>query len=252
MRLLHGVHAGDDRVDVGLGLVVGAARGIRDHHRVAVGRDLPLVAGGQGGVEVLNLGERRQLVDGLGDGGAERRVVDRPRVGADQDELALTGRVEVEALVDEGVGAARLPDGRVLLVDDVHRRRDADGECDHHEGEPSEDGGLAVGGAPAAHAGGEVAGVLERGHGSLLGPCARGPWWAPAADRACPRPARGVSRVTRGHGGRFSGGRAGGAPPGAGRAGAPRGGGAPGAVRRRGRATRARAPGGRVAIGRRA
>ena len=70
--------------------------------------------------------------------------------------------------VDDLVGAAGLADAESFLSMRGHGREDAERERDHHERQPSEDGGLAVRGAPAAHAGGDVAGLLEWGHVVLL------------------------------------------------------------------------------------
>ena len=81
------------------------------------------------------------------------------------DEHGLVDRVVEAAVVDDlqrAAGVAGLGVGGVegLGADDAAER---DGDDD--EREPPEDRGLAVGCAPAAHAGGEVLRLGEGGHG---------------------------------------------------------------------------------------
>ena len=84
------------------------------------------------------------------------------------------------------------PTPRSVSVDGRHRHEDAERERDEHERQPPEDGGLAVSCAPAAHAGCEVAGVLEGGHVVLLS--ARGGPPGCSAPRSCCRDSRGAAR----------------------------------------------------------
>jgi hypothetical protein len=102
--------------------------------------------------------ERR---DGLGDDRAERGRRGRQRLGLDQHVLGLLVGLEA-AVTDDVIGRAGLADVEVVLVDELRRDRDPDGECGDHERKPAEDGGLAVPRAPATHPGRDVGAALQR------------------------------------------------------------------------------------------
>jgi hypothetical protein len=101
-------------------------------------------------------------LDDVGDRGLERGVAGSVRPALDQDVLA---RGLLEPRVEDPLHAAGLAGPRVVLVDALRVHHRTEGEGDEDEDQPAERGGLPVGGAPAAHAGGEVARVLVSGHG---------------------------------------------------------------------------------------
>ena len=88
------------------------------------------------------------------DRGREGGIAGPQRAALDQD--ALAGGL-LEPGVEDPVHAARLARARRVRVDVLHADHAAEREGDDDEGEPAERRGLPVGGAPAAHAGREVA-----------------------------------------------------------------------------------------------
>ena len=106
-----------------------------------------------------------ELGDDVGDDGLELGARGRERFALDED--GLVDRVAEAAAVDDlqrAAGVAGLGVGGIERLGADHA---AERDGDEHEGEPPEDRDLPVGGAPAAHAGCEVLGLGERGHGFL-------------------------------------------------------------------------------------
>jgi hypothetical protein len=139
------------RVHAVLGEVVVAGDGERDQGGAAVLGELALIALGERG---LDLGDVLGVLEALG------RVLDRERevgvgrlpVALGLDEHLLVGLLREVGGGDLAIGGARLPVTGVLVLDRLRADRAAEHECDHDEREPSEDGGLAVAGAPVAGA----------------------------------------------------------------------------------------------------
>ena len=90
---------------------------------------------------------------------------------AESDSLStktdFVDRLVEAAAVDDLQRAAGVAGLGVGGVEGLGADHAAERDGDEHEGEPPEDRDLPVGGAPAAHAGCEVLGLGERGHGFL-------------------------------------------------------------------------------------
>ena len=158
--LLHLGGAGDDRVDVGGGLVVGALGAELDQHRVAVLRDLPLVAGRERRAELGHLRIRLELRDRGRDDGTERGIGRRLRLRLHEHVLALLVQLEA-GVADDVVGLAGLAHVDVVLVDRHHPDAGADRKRRDHERQPAENGGLAVFRTPTTHPGRDVRALLQ-------------------------------------------------------------------------------------------
>ena len=83
------------------------------------------------------------------------------------DEHGLVDRLVEAAAVDDLQRAAGVAGLGVGGLEGLGADHAAERDGDEHEREPPEDRGLPVGGAPAAHAGCEVLGLGEGGHGFL-------------------------------------------------------------------------------------
>jgi hypothetical protein len=143
-------------LDALLDLLVRAGDLEVDGGRAAVLGQLALVARGERGGDVLDVRQALEPGDDVAHGGRERRVAraDGP-AALDQDLLAdLVGKAGVR---DGPVGHLGGAVPRVLRVEGPHPHRSAEDGGEQDEGEPAEDGLLAMGGAPAAHPGREVA-----------------------------------------------------------------------------------------------
>ena len=128
-----------------------------DQRRVAVGRDLAAALGGR--AEMSDRRRGPQAPRGVGEGGIERRVAGLQVPALDQDQLGVRlqlGRFE-RGLGPPGLSGHGFGVAQGLLP---HGAADEHGEND--EGEPSEDGDLAVRRAPAGGAGCDVGPGLHR------------------------------------------------------------------------------------------
>jgi hypothetical protein len=156
------VDGGVDRVDVERGLLVRALRAVLDHRRAAVVRDQVGVTGLEGRVELRDLREPVERLGDVLDRCLEGRILRRQRLGLDQDDLALLVGIVDEPGVDDLVGLAGFADVGLVVLEVLGSDRVADCERGDDEGEPAEDRGLPVARTPAAHAGCEIARVLQR------------------------------------------------------------------------------------------
>jgi hypothetical protein len=151
LRVGDGLEDGADLVDR---LVLVASDLELDERAMPVHRDLTCMAGIERRADVLNVRHLREARDDVLDRGPEGGIVRSKRAALDQD--ALAGGL-LEAGVEDPIHAARLAGPGRVRVDVLRPDHAAEGEGDDDEGEPAERGGLPVTGAPATHAGREVA-----------------------------------------------------------------------------------------------
>ena len=164
--LRHGGGRLRERVDALGGEVVVALHVPLDDRRAAVRRDLVGAARVVRRAQVLDRRPRLHRRDDVVHDGAEGGRLRGESLALDEDDLRL--RVGLEAGVPQDVvGAVRLADVGVVLVDLLRADRLPDHQGGGHEGEPAEDRGLPVARAPAAHAGRDVVRALQGGHGSF-------------------------------------------------------------------------------------
>jgi hypothetical protein len=149
-----------DRVDLLRSVVVLPLHVERDHRGAAVVRHEIRMSRIQGTLEVLDVRVVFDRCDDVVDRRAERRSVHGELRALHEHELRLRIRLG-EALLEDHVGLVRLAAAVVLVLQVLGRDLHAHCECDHHEREPAENGGLPVTRAPAAHAGRDIVRALE-------------------------------------------------------------------------------------------
>ena len=120
------------------------ARDLERHERgAAVLGELALVALGERGLDLVDVLGGLEPCDGVLDRGGERRIADLDGALALDEHLLLGGVAEVGG-GDRLVGGLGLAVAVVLVGDRLLADGAGDDERDHDEGEPAEDGRLAV------------------------------------------------------------------------------------------------------------
>ena len=149
------------RLDALGGEVVVALHVPLDDRRAAVRRDLVGAARVVRRAQVLDRRLRLHRRDDVVHDGAEGGRLRGESLALDEDDLRL--RVGLEAGVPQDVvGAVRLADVGVVLVDLLRADRLPDHQGGGHECEPAEDSCLPVARAPAAHTCCEIVGFRQR------------------------------------------------------------------------------------------
>lgn len=144
------------RVDAVLDDVEVAGELEAHERRAVVAGDLAGVAGGVRALDVLDVRRALQPALHVGHGSAKRWIA--RRAGRRLNEHRLL-RVAREVVEDRLVGPAGLAGAVLLPGERVQPGGAAADDRDRDEGQPAEDRDLAVAGAPAPGAGGEVLGL---------------------------------------------------------------------------------------------
>ena len=171
-------HRGDrarDRVDPLLGGLLGSVHVELDERGMAVAGDLAAIGRCERGAQIVEVAVvRRDCAHDVASHRPEGGVPDRELVVLDQHELGQSAGLGEAGLLEDLVGAVRLADVVVLVVD----RLLADSRADHDRGDderkPAEDRELAMARAPSPHAGGDVSRGMRSGHCLPFGSASEG------------------------------------------------------------------------------